>query len=207
MKTSSILENPISRLVDADSPNLEPVSKFYSNQLVRLVKDVLQGIPGSVFDSVQQLTLYMDDIPVVPSRFERDTFRDYAQVEPRRKVTSLISKVTILAESILSMEKYLIGVAEIRPREILEEGLSRELLELLAKTLNSTKFTESTPEHFQARVQHAAVQVESIKEQLVKVQDFIKTAGLAVFNRQSARLVECYTRVELGCIEAGCVSY
>jgi len=45
MKLSSILNIPMVRLIQCESPDIESVSKYYSNELIRIVKDVLQIIP------------------------------------------------------------------------------------------------------------------------------------------------------------------
>lgn len=39
----------MNRLLQAESPDCDSVSKFYSNELIRIVKDVLQIIPELVF--------------------------------------------------------------------------------------------------------------------------------------------------------------
>ncbi len=52
MKLSSILNTPMVRMIQANSPDIESVSKFYSNELVKIVKDVLQIIPELVFQNL-----------------------------------------------------------------------------------------------------------------------------------------------------------
>lgn len=49
MKLSSILNTPMVRIMQAQSPDMEPVSNFYSQELVKIVKIVLQVIPRLVF--------------------------------------------------------------------------------------------------------------------------------------------------------------
>lgn len=45
-------------------------------------------------------------------------------------------RISLLTESILSMETYLIGVIEVNPKEILDEGIRKELIKLICKILN-----------------------------------------------------------------------
>lgn len=45
-------------------------------------------------------------------------------------------RISLLTESILSMEKYLIGVIEVNPKEILDEGIRKELIKLICKMLD-----------------------------------------------------------------------
>ena len=55
LKLSSILNTPMLRMFQAESPDIESVSKFYSNELVKIVKDVLQIIPHLVFQNLGRL--------------------------------------------------------------------------------------------------------------------------------------------------------
>lgn len=45
-------------------------------------------------------------------------------------------KISVLTNSILAMEKYLIGVVEVNPKEILDEGIRKELIKLICKLLD-----------------------------------------------------------------------
>lgn len=42
-------------MFQAESPDIESVGKFYSNELVKIVKDVLQFIPHLVFQNLGKL--------------------------------------------------------------------------------------------------------------------------------------------------------
>jgi WASH complex subunit strumpellin len=55
MKFSSILNTPMNRIFQARTPDLEPVSKFYSEELVTIVKIVLQVIPQVVFKILDKI--------------------------------------------------------------------------------------------------------------------------------------------------------
>lgn len=55
LKLSSILNTPMLRMFQAASPDIESVSKFYSNELVKIVKEVLQIIPQLVFQNLGRL--------------------------------------------------------------------------------------------------------------------------------------------------------
>lgn len=45
-------------------------------------------------------------------------------------------RISLLTESILSMETYLIGVIEVNPKEILDEGIRKELIKLICRILD-----------------------------------------------------------------------
>jgi len=49
-----------------------------------------------------------------------------------------VFRISLFTESILSMEKYLIGVIEVNPKEILDDGIRKELIKLICNTLDET---------------------------------------------------------------------
>lgn len=51
-------------------------------------------------------------------------------------MASSIFRISLFAESILSMETYLVGVIEVNPKEILDEGIRKELIKLIFKVLD-----------------------------------------------------------------------
>lgn len=55
MKLSSILNIPMVRLLQAESPDIDSVSKFYSTELINIVKNVLQIIPELVFENLDSI--------------------------------------------------------------------------------------------------------------------------------------------------------
>ena len=48
-KLSTIMEKPLMRILQASSPDLDSVSKFYSGQLFKFVKSVLYIVPVNIF--------------------------------------------------------------------------------------------------------------------------------------------------------------
>ena len=59
-KISSIVVTPLFRIMQADSPDDRTVSKYYSNELIKFVKEVLQIIPITVFENLQQLIVLLN---------------------------------------------------------------------------------------------------------------------------------------------------
>jgi len=58
-------------------------------------------------------------------------------------------RISLLTESILSMETYLIGVIEVNPKEILDEGIRKELIKLICRILDrNLKFKTGSVEEF-----------------------------------------------------------
>jgi WASH complex subunit strumpellin len=49
LKMSTIMENPLRRIAQANSEDFESVAKYYSGQLLKFIKSVLYVIPINIF--------------------------------------------------------------------------------------------------------------------------------------------------------------
>ncbi len=126
LKLSSILNTPMLRMFQAESPDIESVSKFYSNELVKIVKEVLQIIPHLVFQNLGRLIeIFTFEMEKEPQKVDKNHLEKYAQFELRLEIAKHTNEISVLAESILNMESYLLGVVEINPRELLEAGIRK----------------------------------------------------------------------------------
>jgi len=54
------------------------------------------------------------------------------------RMAAITYQISVFTESILVMETYLIGVVEVDPRMILEDGIRKEMIRLICKILNQT---------------------------------------------------------------------
>lgn len=80
------------------------------------------------------------------------------------------------------METYLIGVIEVNPKEVLEAGIRKELIKLIAQILEkSLRQPARTPEEFFAKIVRLSEKLNSFKLSLEYIQDFIHIHGLKMF--------------------------
>lgn len=90
MKLSSILNIPMRRLFQAESPDIDSVSKYYSTELVRLVKDVLQIIPELVFQNLDSIiNIFLTKMASEPHKFDKAELPRYSQFEQRLEISKL----------------------------------------------------------------------------------------------------------------------
>lgn len=117
---------PMVRIIQANSPDFVSVSKYYSGELIKFVKEVLQVppkkifffyfkyflkkiIPISVFDLLEEIiVLLTTKLKKIPLKLNRAELKDYAQYEERTKMANLTHQISVFTESILNMETYLI---------------------------------------------------------------------------------------------------
>jgi WASH complex subunit strumpellin len=90
MKLSSILNIPMVRMISAQSPDIDSVSKFYSNELIKIVKDVLQIIPELVFENLDGIiSIFLTKMATEPHKFDKAELTKYSQFPQRLDISKL----------------------------------------------------------------------------------------------------------------------
>lgn len=192
LKLSSGLDLPLLRINQAHSPDLISVSAYYSGELVSYIRKVLQIIPETMFGLLAKIIkLQTEKIKPVPTRLDKDKMRDFAQLQERYQMAELSHGVAVLAEGVAMMETTLVGVVQVDPRRLLEDGVRRELVSLVAKILHegltfNTKVKES---ELYKRLALVGQQMTGFCTSFEFIQDYISMYGLKIWQEEMSRIV------------------
>jgi WASH complex subunit strumpellin len=198
LKAASMLDVPLVRIVAINSPDAVSVASYYSNELVEFVRTVLSIIPVSVFNILGKIvTLQTKHMNIIPIRLESKDLKDYAQLDARYELAKLTHEVSIFTEGILVMEKTLLGVIQVDPRSILEEGLRRELQKKLSTALHTDlTFKDYTRKEIYDNMNTVAIKLDGFKKSIEYLQDYINIAGLKIFQQEFSRTINYNTEQE-----------
>jgi WASH complex subunit strumpellin len=191
LKTASILDIPLVRITAIDSPDAISVAEYYSGELVEFVRKVLEIIPISVFQLLNRIvkiqTHKLTDIPI---RFEAKDLKNFAQLDDRLEMSKLTHQVSIFTEGVLVMEKTLLGVIQVDPRQILEEGLRRELVRQIGTAMHTNlAFKSFEPAAIEQVFSSLALSLNGYKKSVEYVQDYINIAGLKIYQEELSRVI------------------
>ena len=138
LKLASILNFPLVRLFEIESEDIESVTNYYSGELVVFVRDILQIIPISVFSLLDDVSnIFSSGFQEIPIKLAKNEVKNFVQSEKRYKLARNAHLISVFTKGIFMMEKTLMGVIEVDPKIILEKGVRRELLALLAKVFHT----------------------------------------------------------------------
>ncbi|XP_046807236.1 WASH complex subunit homolog 5 isoform X2 [Lucilia cuprina] len=196
LKLASALEIPLMRINQAKSEDLISVSNYYSSELANYMRKVLQIIPETMFNLMARIIqLQTDVLKEIPTRLEKDKLKEYAQFEDRYTVAKLTYSISVFTEGILMMEKTLVGVIELDPKQLLEDGIRKELVKHLANALNVGLIFSAN-----AKQKNATVELETKLAQLAKtmdgyrrsfeyIQDYLNVHGLKILQQELTRVI------------------
>ncbi|XP_063777365.1 WASH complex subunit 5 [Pseudophryne corroboree] len=192
LKLASALDLPLLRINQANSPDLLSVSQYYSGELVSYVRKVLQIIPESMFTSLAKIIkLQTHDIMEVPTRLDKDKLRDYAQLGARYEVARLTNAISIFTEGILMMKTTLVGIIKVDPKQLLEDGIRKELVKRVALALHKGLIfnPRAKPSELLPKLKEMAATMDGFHRSFEYIQDYVSIYGLKIWQEEVSRIV------------------
>ena len=204
LKLVSIIDAPLVRINQANSPDLASVSQHYSAELLAYVRRVLQVIPENMFSILNEIVeLQTHELVELPGKVARAELREWGQLEPRHQLARATHRVSVLTEGVLKMQTTLLGVIKVDPKELLHDGIRRELVRQLSLALDAglvfgSAKAQAQPEAEQAAAQLAqlALKLEGLQLSLEYVSDYVKIAGVQMWHQEFSRVVNFFVEQE-----------
>eukprot|EP00762_Andalucia_godoyi_P005753 ANDGO_06428.mRNA.1 WASH complex subunit strumpellin homolog len=209
LKLASILELPLVRITQANSADLVSVSEYYSAELVLFVKYVMAIIPQSMFAILQQIIdLQTKGFRALPTRLNRIELKEYAQLDERYSLARLTFDVSKYTIGIMAMEKTLMGIIQIDPQQLLEDGIRLEVRRRIGSGFNdllsfstpgstSSKDAKSGVGEFEPRLLQLANVMSGMQRSLEYIQDYVNVYGLKVWQDEFSRVVRAQVQHEV----------
>ncbi|KAF6202837.1 hypothetical protein GE061_003242 [Apolygus lucorum] len=204
LKLSSAMETALLRINQADDGNLPSVSEHYSHQLVLYVRKVLQVIPREVFTLMSEIAhIQTTYIPELPPRLEKDKLRDYAALDARFQIAKLTYEMSVFSTGLLQMQSTLVGIIRVDPRELLEEGVRKELEMHITSaletglTFNPKLKIGSMGSDLQTKLDELGKTMEGNKNSFEYIQDYLDINGLKMWQEELKKVIG--DKVDLEC--------
>ncbi|XP_062543683.1 WASH complex subunit 5 [Armigeres subalbatus] len=192
LKLASALEIPLLRLNQAESEDLMDVSKYYSNELANFVRKVVQIIPETMFTILAQIIdLQTNVIKQIPMRLEKEKMKEYAQLDERFVIAKLTYSVSTFTEGILAMKTTLVGVVELDPKQLLEDGIRKEFVKNVSDAFHSnlTFNPKAKESELEAKLAILNRIIDGYKRSFEYVQDYLNIHCLRIWNEEMQRII------------------
>jgi len=200
LKLKTIMDWPLLRISQLKSPDLVSVSKFYSQELVKFVRRVLEIVPKSMFVILNKIIeLQTNSIKLLPTKLEKVELRDFAQLEERYELAQATYQVSIFTEGILAMQTTLVGVIQVQPKLLLEEGIRKELVYQLSSAMDQIlRFSDGTEKdsseglslrEFEGKLNLLSLKLNGFRRSFQYIQDYAAIYGLKIWQEEFSRIV------------------
>ena len=198
LKLVSILDLPLLRINQCGSKDVVSVSEYYSSSLVRYVRSILEVIPKSMFiilnDIIQLLTYKLKPLPM---KLERTFLKDYSQLDLRLTLSRNTHQVSVFTQGILTMERTLYGVIEVDPKQMLEDGIRKELVIQISTALNELLvFKTGKLIDFEQKLVALGARLDGFKRSFEYIQDYVNIYGLKIWQEEFSRIINYFVEQE-----------
>ena len=191
-KLSSILDQPLVRIMQINSKDQISVAEYHSSQLVQFVRNVLDIIPKSVFKTLDEIIyIQTHQMKVIPTKMERKYLKEFAQLEIRHMLAKHTDQVSVYTEGILAMKATLIGIIQLNPKNLLEDGIRKELVRQIAQSLNDYLIfkNDANVNEFEQRLTLIGNKLDGYKRSFEYIQDYINLYGLKIWQEEFSRII------------------
>ncbi|RHY11218.1 hypothetical protein DYB36_005983 [Aphanomyces astaci] len=209
LKLASILDVPLTRIYQCKSSDVISVAEYYSGEIVDYVRRVMEIIPQSVFRILAGIIkLQTDHMKVIPVKIEANLLKNHAQLSERYRLARATNEVSKYTEGILAMKKTLLGILEVDPRQVLEEGLRKELvyrvrpmsLSFVSRAyhdiLQFPPAESTTAKECTAIFQTLAGTLQAYRLSFEYIQDYVGIYGLRMWHEELSRVINYNVEAE-----------
>lgn len=182
VKLTSVLDTQITRLAQAGSADMDSVAVYWSNQLVRYVRRILQVVPQSICRMLDVIgELVHDKLPEIPSRQLVSELGHLAAGEARYSLARSTNKIAIFCDGIASMGNFTLGVMEINPKQVLNEGMRKELRSIINSVFELPAKQPSNMDWGKLILERSETMVR-LRKSFEYIQDFLGLNAYATWN-------------------------
>lgn len=134
------------------------------------------------------LTHHIKDLPV---KLSKDDLKDYTNYEHRFELAKLTHKISVYTEGILQLDKTLMGLIELDPKEILVDGVWKELVKTVGTILHETFIFKNpgSKDELQEKFDSLKSKFNKLEKSFEYIQDFLNINGETLWKDEINRIL------------------
>jgi WASH complex subunit strumpellin len=127
----------------------------------------------------------------VPMKLGKEELKDYAALEERYLLSKKTHEITVFTEGMLCLDKTLMGVIEVDPKEILVDGIRKELVNKVSEMFHNTfKFSrQGSFEELDSKLNSLMNKFAGLKKAFEYIQDFLNIFGEKIWREEISRII------------------
>jgi WASH complex subunit strumpellin len=191
LKIVSVIEVPLLRIQESESSDLESVAQYYSSHIVAFIRLCLEVVPVTMFRILtDQILTNSSSLKAVPTRFDRALLKDFAQVEERFKLAAATYQVSVFTDGVLAMRTTLVGSIPVNPKELLEDGIRKELVRQISIAMHGILiFRTGKTADFEANLERLEQQLQNFRKSFEYISDYVNIYGLKIWQEEFGRII------------------
>ncbi|XP_022909938.2 WASH complex subunit 5 [Onthophagus taurus] len=192
LKLASALEIPLLRINQAHSEDFVSVSQYFSGELEIYMRKVLQIIPRMMFEKLAKIIeMQTNVLKELPTKLDKDKIREYAQLKERFEYAKLTHSISLFSMGMRMMKSTLVGVICLDPKNLLDDGIRKELVQHISKALHKELVFSPKGKHedFLSKLKTLAAIMDGYKRSFEYIQDYVSINGLKTWQEEVTRII------------------
>ncbi|CAI4230006.1 unnamed protein product [Auanema sp. JU1783] len=168
------------------------IGRAYSCYLERRLRNVLQSIPHHLFEVLHENVVPHVQQEWAPS-IEKETVRDLADFNENFSLSEVTYNISNMSIGISKLSIRKLGKIDINPKELLEEGIRRELrVEIPKLVLVSEKEQKDKNSNLEIIVSNLTATIRNFKRAFIYMCDHVGMNGYELWREELASFMESF---------------
>ncbi|CAF0738574.1 unnamed protein product [Brachionus calyciflorus] len=198
LKLGYALDLPLVRITQANSSDFQSVTQYYSLELVSYVRKVLQIIPISMFNLLAKIVaIQTNKLREVPTLLDKEKLKEFAQLDQRYEISKLTYSISLYTQGILQMKSANLGCVTIDSKQLLEDGIRKELVKQITLALHNQLQFNPKGNELMVRLEKLNEQIDGFRRSFEYIQDYVNIYGLRIWQEEFSRII--FFHVEQEC--------
>ncbi len=136
------------------------------------------------------IQLQTNALQPLPTKLERKYLKDVSQLDHRYTLAKATHQVSVFTQGILAMRRTILGIIKLDPRQLLEDGIRRELVRQLTTAMHGfLVFKTGSLSDFESRLTELGRKLDGFRQSFEYISDYIGVYGLKIWQEEMSRII------------------
>jgi WASH complex subunit strumpellin len=143
------------------------------------------------------ISIQTNKLKEVPTLLDKEKLKEFAQLDQRYEIARLTSNVALYTEGILQMKSAEIGCVTVDSKQLLEDGIRKELvIQIVAALHNQLQFSGRSNVELMQRLERLGEQIDGFRRSFEYIQDYVNIYGLKIWQEEFSRIISFHVEQE-----------
>ena len=144
------------------------------------------------------ISIQTNKLKEVPTMLDKEKLKEFSQLDHRYQIAKLTYSISLYTEGILQMKSAQIGCVNVDSKQLLEDGIRKELVIKIVEALhNQLQFSSKSNVELTQKLDKLTEQIDGFRRSFEYIQDYVNIYGLRIWQEEFSRII--YFHVEQEC--------
>lgn len=143
------------------------------------------------------ISIQTNKLKEVPTLLDKEKIKEFAQLDQRYEIAKFTFSISLYTQGILQMKSAQIGCITIDSKQLLEDGIRKELVVQIVAALHShLQFTGKSSAEMMQKLEKLTEQIDGFRRSFEYIQDYVNIYGLRIWQEEFSRIINFHVEQE-----------